>query len=171
MTREARAPIIAAAEEGKTVSLGPNRVAFLLRADQTGGRYSLTEFTLAPPPAPGPPMHVHETEDELTYVLEGELEFALEGRSKRASAGSFFLVPKGTTHTLRNLGPGAARILVLLTPPGRHQFLPVHVLLPSFAHSLAQISATFSGRGFLGLRTTSTLNPIISSTHFLPLPC
>jgi quercetin dioxygenase-like cupin family protein len=117
MTREARAPIIVA-EEGKTVSLGPNRVAFLLRADQTGGRYSLTEFTLAPPPAPGPPMHVHEAEDEITYVLEGKLEFALEGRSKRASAGSFFLVPKGTTHTLRNLGPGAARILVLLTPPG-----------------------------------------------------
>jgi quercetin dioxygenase-like cupin family protein len=118
MTHEARAPIIAAAEEGKTVSLGPNRVAFLLRAAETGGSYSLTEFTLAPPPAPGPPMHVHEAEDELTYVLEGELEFALEGRSERASAGSFFLVPKGTPHTLRNLGPGSARILVLLTPPG-----------------------------------------------------
>ena len=37
MTREARAPIIAAAEEGKTVSLGPNRVAFLLNAP-AGGR-------------------------------------------------------------------------------------------------------------------------------------
>jgi oxalate decarboxylase/phosphoglucose isomerase-like protein (cupin superfamily) len=63
-------------------------------------------------------MHIHEAEDELTYVLEGELEFALEGRSERASAGSFFLVPKGTPHTLSNPGPGAARILVLLTPPG-----------------------------------------------------
>src|ERR687885_549335 len=118
MTHQARAPIIAAAEEGKTVSLGPNRVTFLLRAEQTAGHYSLTEFTLAPPPAPGPPMHVHKAEDELTYVLEGELEFVLEERSERASVGSFFLVPKGTPHTLRNLGPGAAKILVVLTPPG-----------------------------------------------------
>ena len=118
MAHEARVPIIADTEEAKTVSLGPNRVAFLVRADETGGRYSLTEFTLAPPPAPGPPMHVHRAEDELTYVLEGELEFALEGRSKKASVGSFFLVPKGTAHTLRNLGAGVARILVVLAPPG-----------------------------------------------------
>jgi quercetin dioxygenase-like cupin family protein len=111
-------PIIAETKEAKSVSLGPNRVTFLLRADETGGRYSLTEFTLAPPPAPGPPMHVHKAEDELTYVLEGELEFALEGRLERASAGSFFLVPRGTPHTLSNLGPAGARILVVLTPPG-----------------------------------------------------
>jgi oxalate decarboxylase/phosphoglucose isomerase-like protein (cupin superfamily) len=63
-------------------------------------------------------MHVHKAEDEFTYVLEGELEFVLEERSEKASVGSFFLVPKGTPHTLRNLGPSAARILVLLTPPG-----------------------------------------------------
>ena len=42
--------------------------------------------------------------------------------------------------------------------------------LPSLAHSLAQTSATFSGTGLEGLRTTSTLTPIASSTHFLPLP-
>src|SRR5919199_1618946 len=118
MTHQAQPPVIANTNGAKTVSLGPNRVAFLLRAEQTAGHYSLTEFTLAPPPAPGPPMHVHKAEDELTYVLEGELEFVLEERSERASVGSFFLVPKGTPHTLRNLGPGAAKILVVLTPPG-----------------------------------------------------
>jgi quercetin dioxygenase-like cupin family protein len=114
MTHEARAPIISDTKEAKIVSLGPNRVAFLLRADQTGGRYSLAEFTLAPPPAPGPPMHVHEAEDELTYVLEGGLEFALEGRSERASAGSFFLVPKGTSPTRDRVPPGSW----YYSPPG-----------------------------------------------------
>lgn len=119
---QAQASIIANTNEAKTVSLGPNRVAFLLRGEQTKGHYSLTEFTLAPPPAPGPPMHVHKAEDELTYVLEGEVEFVLEDRSERASVGSFFLVPKGTPHTLSNQGPGAARILVILTPPGFERY-------------------------------------------------
>src|SRR5919107_2376539 len=38
--------------------------------------------------------------------------------------------------------------------------------LPSLAHySCAQILATFSGMGFCGLRTTSTLRPITCSAH------
>ena len=41
---------------------------------------------------------------------------------------------------------------------------------PSLAHSSAQRLATSSGRGFLGLRTTSTLKPKTSSAHLLPLP-
>jgi quercetin dioxygenase-like cupin family protein len=118
MTHQAHPPIIANTNEVKTVSLGPNRVAFLLRGEQTAGHYSLTEFTIAPPPAPGPPMHIHKAEDKLTYVLEGEIEFIFVERSERASVGSFFLVSKGTPHTLRSLGAGAARILVVLTPPG-----------------------------------------------------
>ena len=44
------------------------------------------------------------------------------------------------------------------------------IYLPSLAHSLAQIFATSSGTGLGGLRTTSTLKPITSSAHFLPLP-
>src|SRR5919112_1037648 len=37
-------------------------------------------------------------------------------------------------------------------------------------HSLAHLFATSSGRGLGGLRTTSTLTPIASSAHLLPLP-
>ena len=42
--------------------------------------------------------------------------------------------------------------------------------LPSLAHSCAHTIATFSGTGFGGLRTTSTLKPRTSSAHLLPLP-
>ena len=48
--------------------------------------------------------------------------------------------------------------------------LSVEVVPPALARSLAQASATFSGTGLGGLRTTSTLNPRTSSAHFLPLP-
>lgn len=41
---------------------------------------------------------------------------------------------------------------------------------PSLAHSATQSSATFSGTGLGGLRTTSTLKPITPSAQRLPLP-
>src|SRR5215218_10983267 len=44
------------------------------------------------------------------------------------------------------------------------------ISLPSLAHSLDQTFAISSGTGLGGLRTTSTLNPICSSAHLLPLP-
>src|SRR5215213_4099185 len=44
------------------------------------------------------------------------------------------------------------------------------IWLPSLAHSLAQSFATCSGTGLDGLRTISTLTPITSSAHLLPLP-
>ncbi len=109
-------------DDAKTVSMGSNIVTFHLTGEETGGRYSLTEFIMAAPPAPGPPMHIHETESEATYVLEGELLFTLGERSMKASTGSVLFVPKGTKHGLSNLGPGTARILVILTPPGFERF-------------------------------------------------
>src|SRR3972149_510896 len=109
-------------DEAKTFSMGGNIVTFHLTGEETGGRYSLTEFIMAAPPAPGPPMHIHGLESEATYVLEGELLFTLGERSIKASKGAVLFVPRGTKHGLSNLGPGIARILVILTPPGFEKF-------------------------------------------------
>jgi hypothetical protein len=57
--------------EAKAVSLGKNLVTFLARREDTAGIYSLTEFTVAPPPTPGPPLHIHKDAHEAMYVLEG----------------------------------------------------------------------------------------------------
>jgi quercetin dioxygenase-like cupin family protein len=70
--------------EAKTVHMGKNIVSFVLSGDETGGFYSLTEFTLAAPPVPGPPVHIHGTGDEAAYVLEGNLEFLLGANRSRS---------------------------------------------------------------------------------------
>jgi hypothetical protein len=36
----------------------------------------------------------------------------------KAPSGSFVYVPRGMSHTLANPGPLAAKILIILTPPG-----------------------------------------------------
>jgi quercetin dioxygenase-like cupin family protein len=104
--------------QAQTVRMGKNVVTFILNGEETGGAYSLTEFTLAAPPSPGPPVHIHGTGSEAAYVLEGELELRLGDESIKATAGSVIFVPKGTVHNVSNVGPGTARILVFLSPPG-----------------------------------------------------
>lgn len=114
--------ILRSAHETDKADLGPNRATFPLSGDETGGRYSLTEFTMAPPPAPGPPPHIHEDADEAIYILEGTLEMGIGDEKLTGSAGSVMLVPKGTLHSLANPRPGPARILVILSPPGYEGF-------------------------------------------------
>ncbi len=104
--------------ESRTVHMGKNAVTFVLSGEDTGGSYSLTEFAIAAPPAPGPPVHIHGTGSEAAYVLEGEVELRLGDQSIGASAGAAIFVPRGTTHNVTNAGPGMAKILVILSPPG-----------------------------------------------------
>ena len=102
--------------------LGPNRAIFALSAEETGGRYSLTEFTMAPPPVPGPPPHIHEDADEAIYVLDGTLEMGIGEQRMTGTAGALMLAPKGMLHALANPGPGPARMLIILSRPGYEGF-------------------------------------------------
>lgn len=102
--------------------LGPNHATFPLTGEDTGGVFSLTDFTMAPPPAPGPPPHIHEDADEAVYVLEGTIEMGVEDAVMTGSAGSVMLAPRGSVHSLSNGGTEAARFIVVLTPPGFEGF-------------------------------------------------
>lgn len=110
------------APKPNTVALGPNRVTFLLAGEQTGGIFSLTEFAAAPPPAPAAPLHRHWDADETLYILEGTFQFVVDGQARPAPAESFIFIPRGTLHTVENIGTGMGRMLVFLTPPGFEQF-------------------------------------------------
>ncbi len=53
---------------------------------------------------------VHAT-DELVHVLEGEMEFEVEGVCHRLGPGDEILIPAGAVHSARNVGPTTARWL------------------------------------------------------------
>jgi hypothetical protein len=111
MTRLRTTGIVRPAEDVEVAELGPNRAIFPLHGAETGGTYSLTDFRTAPPPAPGPPPHVHEDADEAVY-----------DRRLVGSAGAVMLVPRGTLHSLASIGSTPARFLVILSPPGYEGF-------------------------------------------------
>ncbi len=91
-------------------------VTYKIPCHQTGGAYSL--FEVATQPGSGPPPHVHHREDESFYVIEGDYEFLVEGRTIRVGAGSLLYMPKGTLHAHRGMGEGVGRMLVTQTPGG-----------------------------------------------------
>lgn len=53
---------------------------------------------------------VHDT-DELVVVLEGEMEFEVEGVVRRPPPGEELLIPAGANHSARNVGLATARWL------------------------------------------------------------
>jgi len=49
-------------------------------------------------------------------VLEGEYQVRLGGKVAVAGAGDYVFVPRGTPHSYRNVGPGPARVLNIMSP-------------------------------------------------------
>lgn len=60
-----------------------------------------------------PPLHVHHDEDELFYVLEGEVRFQIGNRAQVARAGGALVGPRGQPHGFRVLSKGGARLLTI----------------------------------------------------------
>ena len=68
------------------------------------------------PPRLIAPLHVHHSDDEAWYVLEGRLRVQVGAQEVEAPAGAGVLVPRGTPHTYWNPDPGPVRYLLLMTP-------------------------------------------------------
>src|ERR687898_3222257 len=66
--------------------------------------------------ASGPVPHVHRRHVDAFYVLEGVLEFWLDGATHRADAGTFVAAPPGTPHTFKNTSGERVRFLNVHAP-------------------------------------------------------
>ena len=57
--------------------------------------------------APGSafPRHTHPGE-EIIYVIEGSLEYEIDGKPVKVKAGDVLFVPAGTVHAAKNVGSG-----------------------------------------------------------------
>lgn len=79
----------------------------------TGGALSVFETSIAA----GPPLHVHDHEDECFYILDGELSVRCGDDAYGAAAGSFVFLPRGRPHRFW-AASGSARLLLLAVPGG-----------------------------------------------------
>ena len=86
---------------------------------RVGSDFVIAEWKDAGGP-PGPPrwiapLHLHRSDDEAWYVLEGTLCVRLGEDIVEAKAGSAVFVPRGTPHTYWNPGPAPVRYLLVMT--------------------------------------------------------
>jgi quercetin dioxygenase-like cupin family protein len=102
--------IIRGHDEGQTTWFFNALMTTKASIAETGGAYSLTEHLLTA--ASNPPMHVQVDEDEAFFVLEGEVEFEVDGQIIIATPGTFAFVARGAAHRFSVL-TDTARVLVI----------------------------------------------------------
>lgn len=68
------------------------------------------------PPRYIAPLHLHRSDDEAWYVVEGTLRILMGNREIELPAGSGVLVPHGTAHTYWNPRSERVRYLLIMTP-------------------------------------------------------
>ena len=114
---------ILAADAGRTDAplniVGEETLVKVSAADSNG---QLAFFHLIAPPMSGPPRHVHTREDELFYVLEGELVFELDGARSLVGPGGMVYLQRGVVHAYQNFTNANARLLIATTPGGFSEF-------------------------------------------------
>ena len=105
---------------GPCITYGGQVMNVKLTAVESGGELTVIEDVIQP--GVGPPLHVHQRENEAYYVLEGEFEFICGADVVRGGPGTFVHSPRGVPHRYRNVGPAPGRLLFGFTPGGIEAF-------------------------------------------------
>jgi mannose-6-phosphate isomerase-like protein (cupin superfamily) len=103
---------------GDRVRFGEVEVIVRAKSEETGGAFSMFEEV---DPA-DTPLHVHEREDELFYILEGEHVVQRGENEFRVGPGDTVFLPRGVPHAQRRVVPREGRLLVVCTPAGLEDF-------------------------------------------------
>jgi len=92
-----------------------SRFRWLATTPETGGAFALAEVTIRA--GAEPPPHTHENEEETFYLLEGDVDFVVDGVVTPARPGDLLVLPRGRQHGFRVNSP-EARLLLMVTPGG-----------------------------------------------------
>lgn len=107
-------PILSAPDDGDQYGFPGTIFHHRAKSADTDGAFSVVE--LITEPGQGVAVHVHENEDELVYVLDGDVEVTLGEQKMNAEAGIMALLPRGIPHGFTNVGDGPSRLLVTILP-------------------------------------------------------
>jgi quercetin dioxygenase-like cupin family protein len=107
--------------EGKLVHLRGIGARFLVRGEETGGKFALVEHPIQPR-ALAAPIHIHADEDEISYVVSGQIGVQIGDQVQMAGPGSVIYKPRGIPHAFWNAGDTPATVLEVITPAGFEKY-------------------------------------------------
>lgn len=87
----------------------------------TTGDYDLM-MAETPPHVGGPPPHLHHNYKESFLIVEGEMEFMVNGEIKIVKAGEALDVPPETLHTFNNNSDKPCKWVNIHSPKGFREF-------------------------------------------------
>ncbi len=92
--------------------LGQTYVPKSLSADSFSWHATFPPGTFVPP-------HIHTTQDEFIYMLEGRLDLVLDGTESHASPGDLIRLPRNVPHGLFNKSDAPVKCLFWVSPTAR----------------------------------------------------
>lgn len=132
------AATIVRAGERKPLNVLGMPLTMLCEASETKGSWSLFEEEV--PLGMGPPPHRHDW-DEAYYVLEGQIDFTIDGSGVSSTKGDFNYLPRGTIHGFKGVSEKPARVLIFAAPAhGSEFFHEISEQVRTIPEDLAKIS-------------------------------
>ncbi len=87
----------------------------------TSGDYDLM-MAETPPHVPGPPPHKHNSYKESFLIVEGEMDFMINGEMRKVRAGESVDIPPNTVHTFENSSDVPCKWINIHSPKGFRKF-------------------------------------------------
>ncbi|UWU94304.1 cupin domain-containing protein [Bradyrhizobium sp. CB1015] len=114
-------PVLTPPHGGETVtSSAGSSVEMKVESSQTGGEYGTVLWTVRA--GEEPPLHTHSREDELLYVVQGQLIARVGDARVEVGPGAYAALPRGVPHTIEVVGDQAT-LLLSFVPGGLERFL------------------------------------------------
>ena len=95
-------------------SLGFSSILFKVPTSETAGGLFVMEHTHLLPG--GPPLHLHQSQEEWFYVMEGEVVFQVGEQRVHLHAGDSVLAPRRVPHTFSSVGTTPSRMIIAFCP-------------------------------------------------------
>lgn len=158
--------LVISSSKGRRYDYAPNeQITFMLSGADTSGRLDFVENEFGY--LGGLPLHIHPEQDEIHYILRGQLRYQIGAETFETSSGDCVYIPKGTPHTWINLQQEAARIIGILTPGGSEGFFQIVSSLPAEqtdSESLARLAQDY-GAEIVGPPLAISLGLVDNTVH------
>jgi quercetin dioxygenase-like cupin family protein len=147
MLAKTKEPQIILTGQGRKMNVLGHEITLKLSSQETGGEYYV--FQVTTPPGHSIPPHVHQNEDEVIEVVEGEFEFQLGDQVKQGGVGAIVHFPRYVPHGFRNIGSKSGRTLWTVMPGSNFEqfFEEISALPANEPPDMGQVVAIFGKYG------------------------
>jgi len=99
----------------ETIRVGEMTITFLKTRQETHNTLEMYELTMPPTGRETVP-HAHRDEDMVVLGMNGVATWTVDGEVRQLRPGERLVIPRGITHSMKNLHDGIARMICMHTP-------------------------------------------------------